>query len=174
MGAHVALLRGVNVGGNNRAPAAELKAMAADLGFGRARTLLASGNLVFDGGDADGAALEARLEAAVRGRLGIEVDVLVRTGGELAAIIDGNPFPEAAEDDPSHLVVMFLKAAPDAGTAKALEAAPGAGPEQVRVRGREIYVVYPEGIGTSKLVLKARGTARNWNTVTKLLAMTAH
>lgn len=166
----VALLRGVNLGGR-KVVMSELRALCEDAGFGAVRTLLASGNLVLDAKQA-GAKLEAKLEQVIRDGLGLETDVHVRNADEMAAVLKANPFPEFAEKDPSHLVVVFLRGKIAASDKKALET-PQAGPEEVRVLGSEIYITYPAGIGRStlKLPLKIPATMRNWNTVTKLEAM---
>jgi uncharacterized protein (DUF1697 family) len=178
MSRHVALLRAVNVVGNNRVGMADLRQMFEDIGFSGARTLILSGNVVFDGGRKSGASLETLLETETAGRLGLKVDVMVRTAAELRAAIEGNPFPEEAKSDPGHLLVMFMKKAPAREAVDALNAAIK-GREEVRVAsGREAYVTYPDGIGRSKLTslllertLGSRGTGRNWNTVLKLAAM---
>ncbi len=176
--AQVALLRGVNMGGHKPVAMANLRAWAEKLGLRDVRTLLQSGNLVFRGGAKHGAALEAWLETAAGRDLGLETTFHVRTAGELRSVVARNPFPDAAETDPGRFVVVFLKAPPAAAALASLVAAiPGR--EQLRADGRHLYVVYPDGQGTSKLpalidrTLKARGTARNWNTVTKLAALTA-
>jgi uncharacterized protein (DUF1697 family) len=177
--AQVALLRGVNLGGHKLVGMAGLRAWAEDLGLRDVRTLLQSGNLVFRGAAKTGAALEAMLEAAAKRGLGLDTDIHVRTAAELGAIVARNPFPRAARRDPAHLVVVFLKAAPAAAGVAALRAAiPGR--EEIEADGRQLYVVYPDGIGTSRLnaalldrTLKVRGTARNWNTVLKLAALVA-
>jgi uncharacterized protein (DUF1697 family) len=173
----VALLRAVNVGGKNLVPMASLRALFEDLGFTRVRTLLQSGNVVFSG--AAGPAVEETLEKATRERLGVSADFLVRTAAEWSEIRAHNPFPEEARQDPGHLVVMCLKSAPAPGAVEALRAAI-VGNERVAVEGRQAYLVYPDGIGRSKLTvalverkLGARGTGRNWNTVEKLAAMLA-
>jgi uncharacterized protein (DUF1697 family) len=169
----VALLRAVNVGGR-KLVMSELRAMLADLGHPEARTLLQSGNLVFDAGPRAGADLEAWLEAETQTRFDLTTDYLARTAAEWAAIIAANPFPAMARDDPSHLVVMPLKSAPADGALAALRAAI-VGREQAEVIGRNLYLTYPDGIGQSKLTsavierrLGVRGTARNWNTALKL------
>lgn len=175
--AHVALLRGVNMAGHKVVGMADLRAWAEDLGLRDVRTLLQSGNLIFRSAAKTGAALEAVLEAAAKRGLGLETDFHVRTGAELRAIIARNPFPRAAERDSAHLVVVFLKVAPAAADVAALQAAiPGR--EEIEADGRQLYVVYPDGIGTSRLnaammdrTLKTRGTARNWNTVLKLAGL---
>ena len=174
MKSYLAFLRAVNVGGTGKIAMADLKAWLAGLGFGDVRTLLQSGNVVFRGPAEDAGGLEARLEREAKMRLGLETDFFVRSADEWEEVIRRNPFPEAAEADPSHLVVMVLKNAPTAAAAKALQAAVK-GRESTCVRGREAYVVYPDGIGRSKLTigvierqLGTRGTGRNWNTVLKM------
>jgi uncharacterized protein (DUF1697 family) len=173
---HVALLRGVNVGGHGKVAMADLKRMLADLGFENPRSLLQSGNLVFRS-EPTGGALEALLEQEAKARLDLATDFLVRTAGQWRKIVAANPFEATARDDPSHLIVMPLKSAPDA---KALHELRGwiPGPEQIEAVGHTLFIAYPDGIGTSKLTgavierrLAVRGTARNWNTTTKLLAM---
>jgi uncharacterized protein (DUF1697 family) len=172
----VALLRAVNVGGQNLVAMPALRALAEGLGLGAPRTLLQSGNLVFEG-EGDPAALEARLEAATAERLGPRVDFLVRSAEAWAAILAACAFPEAARVDPSHTLVMCLKAAPEPERVEALRRAIQ-GREQVACAGREAYFVYPDGIGRSKLTtavieraLGTRGTARNWNTAQKIAAL---
>jgi uncharacterized protein (DUF1697 family) len=167
---HIALLRAVNVGARS-VPMAELRALFAALGFADAKTLLQSGNVVFAAQGAD-AALEAQFEAAFAQRFGFASDFLVRSGAEWAKAIAANPFEQEARTDPAHLVVMALKTAP------AATGFPWDGPERVAVRGRQAYLVYPEGVGRSKLTLATaekklgvRGTGRNWNTVMKLAAL---
>ena len=172
----IALLRAVNVGGRKAVAMADLRAFLAELGYTAPRSLLQSGNAVFQGEGA-GPAVEARLEAEAEVRLGLKTDFMVRTGAEWAGIIAANPFTAEAERDPSHLVVMALKGAPARNALAALAAAI-AGRERVHGHGRELYIVYPDGIGTSKLTgqlierrLGVSGTARNWNTVLKLAAL---
>lgn len=176
MTVHVALLRAINVGGRSLSMA-DLKAMLEDIGLAQARTLLQSGNIVLDAAAKTGAALESFLEKETQMRLNLEADYLVRTAAEWKAIIAGNPFRHQAKDDPARLVVMPLKLAPAKARVAALQAAIK-GRERVRADGRELYIVYPDGIGRSKLTiaviertLATRGTARNWNTVLKLQAL---
>ncbi|HEY6255539.1 MAG TPA: DUF1697 domain-containing protein [Xanthobacteraceae bacterium] len=176
MTVHVGLLRAVNVGGRALAMA-DLKAMLADIGFAQARTLLQSGNVVFEGPAKTGAALESFLERETEKRLKLTTHYLVRAVAAWTAIIADNPFAREAKDDPAHLVLMPLKSAPTKTHVTALEAAIK-GRERVRAKGSELYIVYPDGIGRSKLTiaviektLDTRGTGRNWNTVLKLQAM---
>jgi uncharacterized protein (DUF1697 family) len=174
----VALLRAVNVGGRKPIAMAELRELAAGLGLRDARTLLQSGNLVFGAGRRGTGPLEGLLERELAARLGLASDVFVRTAGEWHALVAANPFPAEAARDPARLVVVVLREPPAANAVAALRAAI-VGRERVEVRGREAHVVYPDGQGRSKLTLpliekhlRSRGTARNWNTVLKLAALT--
>lgn len=174
---HVALLRAVNLVGRSRVAMAEVTALFAAVGLAGARSLLQSGNVVFDAGAHTAAALERLLETETEKRLHVRTDYFVRSAEEWKAIVAGNPFARAAKDDPSHLLVLFLKNAPSGREVKALEARIE-GPERIGAAGRQLYVVYPDGIGRSKLTATAiedafgtRGTGRNWTTVRKLGAL---
>ena len=179
MTVHIALLRAINLAGHNRVGMAELRACLEQQGFQTVRTLLQSGNVVFAGGRVRGAALERRLEEAARSALGVETPFLVRTSDEWDALVAANPFPKEAAADPGHLLLFCLKEAPPPDAEGRLRAAvPGR--ERVRVDGRQAYLVYPDGVGRSKLTaavlerwLGSPGTARNWNTVVKLQALAA-
>jgi uncharacterized protein (DUF1697 family) len=177
MTTYVALLRAINVGGTKKVAMSDLCGFAEKLGFDDVRSLLQTGNLVFMGKAQTAAVLERLLESEAAKRLDLQTDFFVRTGKELAAIIAQNPFPSEAKRDPSHLVVQFMKDARSAAAVKSLQAAIK-GPELVRAIGKQLYVVYPAGIGRSKLTAKlmedklgARATGRNWNTVLKLAAL---
>jgi uncharacterized protein (DUF1697 family) len=173
----IALFRAVNVGGR-KATSTDLRALATDLGLEDVRTFVQTGNLVFRCAQT-GAELEAGIEQAFAARFGFASDVLVRSGPEWRAALATNPHTAMAERDPSHLVVMALKSAPEPDAVAALQAAiPGR--ETIAAEGRELFIAYPDGIGASKLTgalierrLAVRGTARNWNTATKLAAMLA-
>lgn len=168
----VALLRGINVGGNKLVPMAALRALLERLGHRNVATLLQSGNAVFDSKERSEARLVKQLEAAIADDFGFEVGVVVRTRDELAAVIDANPLPEA-EAAPSQFLIVFLAAPPKLDLdAKAFA------PDVARVAGREIYAWFPRGIRDSKLATTLLGnrlgvtaTARNWSTVTKLLRL---
>ncbi len=177
MTTYVALLRGINVGGKNKVAMADLRGFLAGLGLADAKTLLQSGNVVFRSEGKTPSALENFLEKETAARLGVSADYMVRSSTEWAKIVATNPFPNEAESDPSHLVVMCLKSTPTPASVKTVQASIK-GREILRSHGRELYLVYPDGIGTSKLTgalierqLGLRGTARNWNTVLKLLAL---
>jgi len=177
---HIALLRGVNVGGHRPVGMADLRGMLADLGFGDGQSLLQSGNLVFRSEKKTGAELEHLLAAETESRLGLRTEFFVRTASEWTDLVTRNPFPEEAARDPAHLVVVFLRESPDPMRVEVLQAAIR-GPERARAHGREAYVVYPAGMGRSRLtqdVITTRlavgtCTARNWNTVSKIRDMLA-
>ena len=173
---HVALLRGVNVGGNKGVPMAALKSVAQRLGLGNPRTLLQSGNLVFSSEGHEAEALERMLETAIESEIGVETAVCVRTAAEWTGLVEANPFPEAAADDPAHLLLIAFKVPPDPAAPEAI-ARIYHGPERIAVAREHAYIVFPEGVGRSKLTPSlmgkhlGKGTARNWNTVLKLQAM---
>jgi uncharacterized protein (DUF1697 family) len=175
----IGLVRGINVGGNKRVSMSDLRDLLERLGFEAARSLLASGNLVFRSASAPSEKLEKRLETEALRRLGLEADFVLRTPEEWKTVVARNPFPNEARKDPGRLLVMFLKAAPEGKLVRELQAViPGR--EIVRVDGRHAYIVYPDGAGSSKLTnvflekrLGTRGTARNWNTVRKIEALAA-
>jgi uncharacterized protein (DUF1697 family) len=177
MTSYIALLRGINVGGRNKVAMADLREFATGLGLSDVTTVLQSGNLVFRAAGKTSGALESLLEKETTKRLGLAADYIVRSAAELAKVVAANPFPRQAKDDPSHLVVMFLKSAITAKHVQAIEASIK-GRETVSGTGQHLYIVYPDGIGDSKLTgasieskLAARGTARNWNTILKLLTL---
>lgn len=177
MTTRLALIRGINVGGRKTVAMAELRELAATLGLLDARSLQLAGNLVFRSGARNDAALERLLESAIAKRFHLDADVFVRTAADWKDVVARNPFHDEAARDPGRLLVMFLKSVPQAGDVKALRAAI-AGPEIVQARGRHAYIVYPDGIGRSRLThaiieskLKTRGTGRNWNTVLSLGAL---
>lgn len=174
---HVALLRGINVGGKNKIAMADLRQAMESMGFSGVQSVLQSGNLVFRSGQLKGPALERHLEAESAKRLKLPVDYVVRSAKEWAKIIASNPFPDEAKNDPSHLVVLCLKAKPPAGKVKTLEAAAKGG-ELIQAVGQQLYIAYKAGIADSKLTsalfdqrLGISGTGRNWNTVLKLKTM---
>ncbi len=176
---HVALIRGINVGGNRRIAMERLRAVHVAAGLQEPRTLLQSGNVVFIAGKEKRAALEAKIARALGEEMGVAVEVLVRTAAEIRAVLAANPLPKEAKADPSHLLVMFLKDRIDNPMAAKL-ASLVTGPELIRPGKEEVYLYYPPpaGIGRSKLTgaviekaIRAVGTARNWTTLTKLLAL---
>jgi uncharacterized protein (DUF1697 family) len=174
---YVALLRAVNVAGRNLIAMSDLRELAARLGLGGPRTLLQSGNLVFDSATRDPAALELALERGTAEHLGLETEFMVRSAADWRTILERNPFPREAEQDPGHLLVMLFKRAPKGADVRALRAAI-VGREVVEAVGAHAYLVYPDGVGRSRLTtaliertLGTRATGRNWNTVVKLAAL---
>ncbi len=172
--AYVALLRAVNLGPHNKVAMADLRAMMEQLGFEEPKTLLQSGNLVFRAAKTDGPKLEVRLRRETAKRLGLDTEFFVRDEREWGALVAANPFPDEARADPSHLLVVCCEAVLRLDAVAAPQAAI-AGRERVKAVGKQAYIVYPDGIGTSKVTnallerkLGCRGTGRNWNTVIKL------
>jgi uncharacterized protein (DUF1697 family) len=174
LSSYIALLRGINVGGNKKVAMSDLIALAADLGFENARTLLQSGNLVFSAAGRSADVVEALLEKALAKKLDLVTRVFVRPASDWIKIVAANPFLDEAERDPGHLALMLLK---DKTSPKALVSLKGSivGREYFEAHGREIYAFYPDGFGTSKFTtalidrkLETTVTARNWNTVLKI------
>ena len=121
--------------------------------------------------------MEAKLEKATAKRLDLQIQIMVRNEREWGKLISNNPFPKEAKRDPGHLVVLFLKQAPEKEAVASLRAAIK-GPEKIECIGSQLYITYPKGIGTSRLTnaaleakLGQRGTGRNWNTVLKLACL---
>lgn len=173
---YVALLRGINVGGRNRVPMATLRELIAAIGGTDVRTLLQSGNAAFHHGAADPARLAADLEQAIARELGLTIACLVRSAADLRRVVEANPFPMDTVDGARFLVVFLSGPAPLERLAQIDPAAYA--PDAFRAGEREIYLALPDGIRDSKLGALLTGkslgvttTARNWNTVTKLLAL---
>jgi uncharacterized protein (DUF1697 family) len=166
MPAYIALLRAVNVGGTGKLPMTELKAMCAAEGFTKIETYIASGNVVF-AAKQSASKVKAALEKRLQAYAGKPVGVIVRTPDEMAAILKSNPFPKSA---PNWTVAIFLD---DPPPADALDHVTGRRDEEVQLGKREIYVAYGAGMGRSKLKIPAagKGTARNINTIAKLVAL---
>jgi uncharacterized protein (DUF1697 family) len=166
MTTYIALLRAVNVGGTGKLPMADLKALCADLGFSRIQTYIASGNVIFDC-DVAAAKVQSRLEQGLLAYAGKAVGAFVRTAAEMRAVLNNNPF---SDKEPKYSYAFFLHNKPPAD---ALRDVRGQAGEELRLGGREIYVHYPSGMGQSKLTIPAArpGTARNLNTVAKLVEL---
>jgi uncharacterized protein (DUF1697 family) len=172
-----ALLRAVNVGGTGIIRMADLKALCEAIGFRDVTTLLQSGNVVFRDTGSD-KTVAKKLGDAIEKSHGFRPAIMVRTTDEIADVMAQNPFEEAAKIEPNRLLVSFL-AAPPGKDAAARLAAVKVDKEKLHLAGRELYVHYAEGgMGTSKVTnvvleraLGVPATARNWNTVGKLLAL---
>jgi uncharacterized protein (DUF1697 family) len=177
MTVYVSMLRAVNVGGSSRIKMDALQRVYESLGLDDVRTLLQSGNVVFRSGLTDRPRLVKRIMQELERQLGLQIEVILRTLAEVASIVERGPMlsPRA---DPSKLLVMFLSSVPNAAAQAALlkwhkskETS-----EMLELRGPEIYLYYPDGVGRSKLTnaviedkLETAGTARNWNTLVKLV-----
>jgi uncharacterized protein (DUF1697 family) len=153
---------------------ADLRKFLADIGLEEGETLLQSGNLVFCDAIRGSDELEKLLHQEAKERLGLETDFFVRSVRQWSEIIAANPFPREAEEDPSRLLVMFLKTAPSKKDVDAIQAAI-TGPERIEAVDKQLYTVYPLGQGVSTIArtrgwkqLAGAGTGRNWNTVQKL------
>jgi uncharacterized protein (DUF1697 family) len=168
MTSFIALLRAVNVGGTGKLPMADLKRMGEAAGFRAVRTYIASGNLLFDS-DASEATVKAGLEEQLYAYAGKQVGAMVRSSQEMALVLQRNPFKTQAGN---RTVAIFLDAPPPAA---ALTAVTGRNGEELALGEREIYVHYGAGMAQSKLKIPAAktGTARNMNTVAKLVALSA-
>jgi uncharacterized protein (DUF1697 family) len=176
MAVHIAFLRGINVGGKTKLAMADLRGLFTELGLASPRTVLQTGNVLFETEDPGRDELELLFERETERRIGLRTAYFVRTAAEWDGALAGNPFPDEAHADPARLAVMPLKAAPAAAAVDALRAAI-VGPERVEAVGQQLYLVYPDGMGRSKLTIKliesklgTQGTARNWNTALKVAA----
>ena len=174
MKAFVSLFRGINVGGHHKIRMDDLKGVHEALGFMDVSTYIQSGNVVFSSGDADVARLQRHIEDGFEKTFGFHVEVIVRTPAELRDIIENNPFRGQPGRESQRLMVLFLAARPEP-TAQEDLLKSYAGPEELFISGKEMYIYYPDGMGRSKLSpgllekkLKTVGTARNWNTILQL------
>jgi uncharacterized protein (DUF1697 family) len=175
MTSQIALLRGINVGSHNRIPMADLRELLAGLGYGDVRTLLQSGNVVLGSEDAPDH-LARKLERAIARKFGVNTQIIVRTREELAAVVALDPLRDVADRDKLYQV-SFLSAELDPEVVQRI-AAVDVAPERFVHVGREIYAWHPNGIQRSPLArllsdkrLGVTATARNWNTVVKLLEL---
>jgi uncharacterized protein (DUF1697 family) len=169
----VSLLRAVNVGGRGTIRMTALADLYRAQGFDSVMTVLQSGSVVFSTRLRSAARVADRIGDAIEEAFGFRPVVVMRTADELRGTIARNPFADRTDVAPGRLVVMFLAGTPARGAGKALAAA-YQGPEDIHLRGSEVFIHYVNGIGRSKLtgaVLErtfgVAGTARNWNTVMK-------
>jgi uncharacterized protein (DUF1697 family) len=189
MASHVALLRGINVGGRNKVPMADLREVVASLGHTGVTTYIQSGNVLFSTAETDNAKLAGALEAAIEERFGIWASVVVLRRDELAEVLAGNPYLD--EPNPKLVHVVFLNAEPPEALLDRIAAAESAvaakgSRDTVQTVGPALFLHTPDGFGTSELAQtlfriiaapakqKRQGmaaTARNWATATKLLSL---
>ncbi len=177
MPTYIAMLRGINVGGHNKMPMERLRSICEGLGLKQVRTLIQSGNLVFEAAKCNPDSLSARIEKKILSEFGFEVRVITRTPEEVGRVIERNPFPKESKTEPGKVYVAFLAEVAKPDALKNLESKATAD-ERVQRGEREVYLYYRNGMGQAKLtsnvlerVLAVAATARNWNTVTKLYEM---
>ena len=170
----VSLLRGINVGGRNKIRMAELRALFHDLGFANARTLLQSGNVVFETSETDLTRAQEQIEAGIGSAFGLEIHAILRSADEFDSIFGRQRFSEEELREARKAAVVFLSAAPEVEAVDKLRAN-NPGPEAIHAAGRELYIFYTEGMARSKLDNKRIerhlgliSTVRNWNTCLKL------
>ena len=173
MARQIALLRGINLASRNRVSMPDLRRALGEAGYEDVATLVQSGNIVLSSTKRP-KALERDISKLVLDEFGVESATVVRTRDELAAVIERNPIPDGPST-PKLFQVTFFSEEPDAARVAEL-AQQDFGDEEVVVIGREAYAWHPDGIQKSKLARELGkalrdGTARNWNTVTKLLAL---
>jgi uncharacterized protein (DUF1697 family) len=171
----IALLRGVNVGGHNKIKMEALRALFESLKLRDPHTYIQSGNVVFRTKERDLGILTQRIENGIERTFGFRAAVILRTTSDLRDVILRNPFATRRGIDPHKLLVTFLASDPDAD-ARSQVLKIKIESEELKIDGREAYIYFPNGIARSKLswatiakTLKTSGTARNWNSVTKLL-----
>lgn len=161
---YVVLLRGINVGTRRRLAMADLRALLADAGYTEVRTLLNSGNAVVTGPDEPVPAHAARIAAAITGRTGMDVPVVVLTADEFREVVDAHPFADIADDGSRMMAHVLGEPLTDELPV----------PEHTRVVGRVVYQWCPDGLLAAPEVAVPRDalvTTRNWNTITKIAAL---
>jgi uncharacterized protein (DUF1697 family) len=173
----ISLLRSVNVGGHNKIGMDALRELCAALRLREAQTYVQSGNVVFRTDEPDLVALSARIEKAIERKFGVRTDVILRTTFELRGAIAKNPFASRKGIEPSKLAVSFLARDPGPEARARLLALPPT-PEELHLIGCELYTYFPNGMGRPAIswprverALAVPMTARNWNTVSRLLEM---
>ncbi len=172
----VALLRAVNVGGRNMVPMKELVGVFSEAGCTEVETYIQSGNVIFRARPPLVARLPGLLAEAIEERFGARTPVVMRTAGELGEVARNNPFLRAGAEVAT-LHVAFLADLPSKAAVAALDPARSP-PDELTVRGREIYLRFPNGVGRTKLTnqyfdakLATVSTLRNWRTVLKLVEL---
>ena len=172
---YVALLRGVNVGGKNRLPMADLRDIFTAAGCAAVQTYIQSGNVVFESAQDLAERVSDIVTSAIRRKFGYETAVVMRSSEELRRVVASNPFDISG--DPRFLQVAFLEDTPGSEAVSRLDPQRSP-PDAFAVRGRNVYLHYPNGVARSKLTneylaakLQTASTMRNWRTVLKLLEM---
>jgi uncharacterized protein (DUF1697 family) len=171
--AWIALLRGINVGGGNRVPMAELRTLCGELGWHGVQTYIQSGNVLFRA-QASPPDLAAALEEGIQGRFGLSIPVVIRAAAHWPAYVAANPYPEASRTEPNRVMLALSRSRPAPGAVEGLaeRATPG---ERITLVDDGIWVHYGSGVGRTRLspalfdrLVGSPVTARNWRTVLKL------
>ena len=171
----ISMLRGVNVGGHKKVKMDALRALYESLRLLDAQTYVQSGNVIFRTEERNLVRLAERIETGIEWAFGFHSDVILRTSSELREVIAKDPFAMRRGIEPAKLLIFFL--ATDSGPdAREKVRAFKADPEELWIDGRELHIYFPKGFGKSKLpvptilkTLNTSGTARNWNSVTKMV-----
>lgn len=173
----ISMLRGVNVGPHNRIKMDELRAVYKRLGFDDPRTYVQSGNVIFSTKDKDIKQIALKIQDGIEKKFKFRPEVIVRSADDLRRAIAASPFADRPSLEPSKILVTFLSGPPAREAHTVFEKFRDYR-EEIHLRGAELYIYFPNGAGKSKLpwssvekLLKVTGTARNWNSVTKMLAM---
>ncbi len=169
------MLRGVNVGPHNRIKMDALRAVYESLKFEGPRTYVQSGNVIFRTKEKNTSQMSTKIRAAIENKFKCSPEVILRTAEELRKAIAATPFADRPNLEPGKILVTFLADAPPLGAQASFDKFKGY-PEEVHLKGRELYIYFPNGAGKSKLpwsavekLLKVTGTARNWNSVKAML-----
>lgn len=177
MTTYIALLRGINVGGNKIIKMQDLKTTFQSLGFHNVRTYIQSGNVLFESDEESESLLSGVIERQIKEIFGFDVSVMIRTLAEMEQTIANNPFHLSEPEDFKRWYVSFLPAEPSAEARDKLRIYEN-GPDKIRFIGREMYVLYDVSVSQSPLfkvpfdkILGMSVTARNWNTANKLVTM---
>ena len=174
---YVALLRGINVGGKNMLPMQDLATLVEQGGCENVRTYIQSGNVLFKASDAVAEGFAQRIASQIEARFGFRAPLTLRSSADMGEVIRQNPFAREGADEKAFHVV-FLEDLPNAQQISQLDPNRSPPPDQFAVRGREIYLLMPNGMGRTKLTndyfdrkLGTVSTVRNWRTVMKLSEM---
>ena len=172
----ISMLRGVNVGGHNKIKMDALRALYESLKLKSPRTYVQSGNVIFRTKEKNSAVLAKKIQDAVERKFGFRPEVILRTAEEMRRAIAASPFT-GRNLEPGKTLVTFLAKDPDSNAGEMLRSLKDF-PEELHLLGRELYIYFPNGVGNSKLpwpkverLLNTSGTSRNWNSVTRLMAM---
>jgi uncharacterized protein (DUF1697 family) len=173
MPVYISMLRAVNVGGHSPIKMDALRELYVALGLEEPTTYVQSGNVIFRTKAANEAAIAKKIGAAIANKFGVQPEVILRTVDEMKAVVAANPFAKRANIEPAKLHVSFYASQPAVEHQEHISGIKC--PEELHLIGRELYIYFPDGAGRSKLppmlarAVKIPTTARNWNSVTKML-----